>query len=153
DDFSRALRDAIARADADGTVEELHARADGFTSIEAWRGAQHGFEGWAPVIGEPASDEDERARRIAKIAEQIEERDAARRLVSERKAQALIDANSDRFTDGWTFLTSIAETQALWGEGGRVLWAPGEGLMIVGPQGVGKSTIVQQLVLARMGLL
>lgn len=33
-----------------------------------------------------------------------------------------------------------------------MLRAPGEGLMIVGPQGVGKSTIAQQLWLARMKL-
>ena len=34
DEFDRLLRDAIAAADADGTVDELRARAGGFTSVE-----------------------------------------------------------------------------------------------------------------------
>jgi hypothetical protein len=40
----------------------------------------------------------------------------------------------------------------IWGEGDRVLWAEGEGLMIYGPQGRGKSTLAQQIVNARAGL-
>ncbi|OLT44470.1 hypothetical protein BJF87_07700 [Gordonia sp. CNJ-863] len=60
--------------------------------------------------------------------------------------------NADRAMDGLAFLTEATDETPLWGEGDRVLWAPGEGLMICGPQGVGKSTIVQQLMLARLGL-
>jgi hypothetical protein len=41
---------------------------------------------------------------------------------------------------------------AVWGDGERVLWAEGEGLMITGHQGVGKTTVAQQLVLARLGI-
>ena len=41
---------------------------------------------------------------------------------------------------------------ALWGIGEPVLWAAGEPLMIVGHQGVGKTTIAQQLALHRLGL-
>jgi AAA domain len=40
----------------------------------------------------------------------------------------------------------------IWGEGDRILWAEGEGLMIYGPQGRGKSTLAQQIVNARAGL-
>lgn len=44
--------------------------------------------------------------------------------------------------------------QAVWGDpGGQVGWAEGEGLVLVGPQGVGKTTLAQQLALARCGLL
>ena len=40
----------------------------------------------------------------------------------------------------------------MWGDGERVLWPEGEGVMITGHQGVGKTTIGQQLVLHRVGL-
>ncbi|MCV7300879.1 AAA family ATPase [Mycobacterium barrassiae] len=40
---------------------------------------------------------------------------------------------------------------AIWGQGNEVLWAEGESLMIAGPQGVGKTTLVGQLVRALLG--
>jgi hypothetical protein len=58
-----------------------------------------------------------------------------------------------RHLDGATFVFSVPETvPALWGDGSSVAWAQGEALMIVGPDGVGKTTLGQQLVLARIGL-
>ncbi|WP_189299546.1 DnaB-like helicase N-terminal domain-containing protein [Streptomyces albospinus] len=57
-------------------------------------------------------------------------------------------------TDGWAFITDTsADTTPVWGEVGNAAWASGESLMLVGPPGVGKSTIAQQIVLARLGLL
>ncbi len=41
---------------------------------------------------------------------------------------------------------------AVWGDGEQVAWSEGEPLLIVGPQGVGKTTIAGQLVKARLGL-
>lgn len=41
---------------------------------------------------------------------------------------------------------------AVWGDGEDVLWAEGEGFMVAGHQGTGKSTLVQQLVLHRAGI-
>lgn len=41
---------------------------------------------------------------------------------------------------------------ALWGHNTQVLWAEGESLMIAGPQGVGKTTLVGQLVRALLGI-
>lgn len=41
---------------------------------------------------------------------------------------------------------------ALWGKGSDVLWAEGEALMIAGPQGVGKTTLLGQLVRGLLGL-
>ncbi len=54
---------------------------------------------------------------------------------------------------GGTFvLDQPREIPALWGSGDRVLWARGEALMVVGPAGVGKTTLAQQVVIARLGL-
>ncbi len=44
------------------------------------------------------------------------------------------------------------EVPALWGSGDRVLWARGEAVMVVGPAGVGKTTLAQQVVIARLGI-
>jgi replicative DNA helicase len=41
---------------------------------------------------------------------------------------------------------------AIWGDGEHVLQAEGESLLIAGPQGVGKTSVMQQLANARMGI-
>lgn len=59
-----------------------------------------------------------------------------------------------RIVDGATFVFSQPDViPAIWGLGDQVLWAKDEGLMIVGPQGVGKTTLAQQLILARIGVI
>ena len=58
-----------------------------------------------------------------------------------------------RAEDGATFiLDAEEEVPSLWGRDGEVLWAAGEPLQIVGPQGVGKTTLAQRLCLHRTGL-
>jgi replicative DNA helicase len=60
---------------------------------------------------------------------------------------------TSRAVDGATFiLHEPDQIPANWGRSDQVLWAEGEGLLLVGPDGVGKTTIAQQLVLARIGL-
>ena len=55
--------------------------------------------------------------------------------------------------DGAKFaLDEPKHVNALWGADSAVLWAEGEPLMIYGPDGVGKTTIAQQLVCARIGI-
>lgn len=51
-------------------------------------------------------------------------------------------------------LDAPVDVPAVWGVSGdgRVLWPEGEPLMIVGPDGAGKTTLMEQLVLARLGL-
>jgi AAA domain len=63
-------------------------------------------------------------------------------------------ATSDRSHSGAAFIFDLfgEEAPPIWGSSGRSLWAEGEGLMICGGQGVGKSTVAQQLVLARIGV-
>lgn len=57
--------------------------------------------------------------------------------------------------DGASFVFDQPETvPAIWGEGDQVAWSKGESLFICGPQGVGKTTIAQQIgVLGRLGLV
>lgn len=53
---------------------------------------------------------------------------------------------------GGSFVLDIPDVPAaVWGAGNEVLWADGEALMVVGPQGTGKSTLGQQLTLGRCG--
>jgi replicative DNA helicase len=63
------------------------------------------------------------------------------------------DDESRRLVAGGDFILDEPETVAtVWGDGERVLWPEGEGVMITGHQGVGKTTIGQQVVLHRVGL-
>jgi replicative DNA helicase len=60
---------------------------------------------------------------------------------------------SYRSTSGDNFILGPdEEIDCLWGHGETILWAAGEPLLICGPDGCGKTTIAQQLALARMGL-
>jgi replicative DNA helicase len=61
--------------------------------------------------------------------------------------------HAQHLIDGAAFVFDEPEqVPALWGSSEQPGWAAGEGLMIVGPQGVGKTTLMQQLTLARVGL-
>lgn len=58
-----------------------------------------------------------------------------------------------RFVAGGSFILDAPATPpAVWGDGDDVLWAAGEPLMLVGPAGVGKTTLTGQLVRARLGI-
>lgn len=58
------------------------------------------------------------------------------------------------FSSGGSFILDTSpEPEPLWGAGRAVLLADGEALIIVGGQGLGKSTIAQQLALGRCGFV
>lgn len=54
--------------------------------------------------------------------------------------------------DGGAFILDAPEhVPAVWGDGNEVLWSMGEPLLLCGPPGVGKSTLIQQVMRARIG--
>jgi replicative DNA helicase len=60
-------------------------------------------------------------------------------------------ASELRTSDGWSFVTAASDSVAAeWGYDNYIIWAKGEPLMIVGPDGVGKTSLGQQLLLARL---
>lgn len=62
-------------------------------------------------------------------------------------------AARSRLVDGGAFLfDEPAEIPTVWGSRELVMWAEGEGLMIAGQQGLGKTTLAQQLLLHRLGI-
>ncbi|WP_069464269.1 DnaB-like helicase N-terminal domain-containing protein [Actinacidiphila rubida] len=92
---------------------------------------------------EPGADPD--AIRSAAEAELRTERDRALASGGGRLSRYLVD--------GWRFVTETgADTDPLWGTREQTAWSSGESLMIVGPPGVGKTTLAHQVVLARLGL-
>ena len=71
----------------------------------------------------------------------------------ERAELELAQANlAARLLPGGSILDEPAMPPAVWGEGEDVLWAEGESLMIVGPDGTGKTTLAGCLVACRLGL-
>lgn len=55
-------------------------------------------------------------------------------------------------TGGSFALDAATEVASVWGEGDDVLWAAGEPTLIAGPTGIGKTTLEQHIILARVGL-
>lgn len=61
---------------------------------------------------------------------------------------------SGRLFDGIAFAEEASNAgPSIWGDGEQILWQTGEPLMLYGPQGVGKSTIAQRILLARAGAI
>lgn len=69
-------------------------------------------------------------------------------------APVIRDRPESRLVPGGAFVLDAPSTPpALWGHGQEVAWAAGEALMLVGPSGVGKSTVATQLVAGRLGIV
>lgn len=64
-----------------------------------------------------------------------------------------VGATSDRLERGGSWLLDTPEQcEPVWGVGDQVLWSKGEPLIIAGMQGVGKTTLAQEIALARCGV-
>ena len=103
-----------------------------------------------------------RDRRVRILSEALEDAtpERARELVD---AWAATDAITQgpaqapewaaRLAAGGSFVLDVPATPpAVWGDGDQVGWAEGESLLIAGPPGVGKTTLVVQLVAGRLGI-
>jgi replicative DNA helicase len=171
DDFhdptNRRIYEAILRLSARGdpadvltVAAELRRGGDG--SRLPWKqalaervaacGAAANASAYARLVAQCAQE-----RRLLRIARDVEAApDRATRLALARciGAEAADRPGVERrVVDGGAFLLDgPVDVPVLWGHGSDVAWAAGESLLIVGPPGVGKSTLVQQLVLARIGL-
>ena len=67
--------------------------------------------------------------------------------------QAELELRARRLVDGASFILDIPEVMpSVWGRDDQILWAAGQGLLICGPQGVGKTTLAQQLVCSLLGI-
>ncbi|MDT0453419.1 DnaB-like helicase N-terminal domain-containing protein [Streptomyces sp. DSM 40473] len=92
---------------------------------------------------EPGADPDE-----IRAAVETELRDEREKALASGQGRL-----SRYIVDGWKFVTETgADTEPLWGTREQTVWSSGESLMIVGPPGVGKTTLAHQVVLARLGL-
>lgn len=69
------------------------------------------------------------------------------------RGEGRTDKAAVRFREGGRFVLDVPDVApAVWGDGSDVIWAQGESLMICGPSGVGKTTLMVQLLRARLGL-
>jgi hypothetical protein len=57
-----------------------------------------------------------------------------------------------RLRKGGEFALDDVEVPPVWGRADEVAWPAGEPLLIVGPTGIGHTTLLQRLILARLGL-
>lgn len=167
DPLNRRIYEAILRVFARGDpVDALTVTAElrggGGDSPRPWKqavarrlaacGAASNAHAYARLVAERGQE-----RRLLRLARALD--DAPDRVTRLAMAQSIAAEAGERpgaerrCVDGGRFLLDgPADVPALWGEGSEVAWAAGESLLIVGPPGVGKSTLVQQLVLARIGL-
>lgn len=69
-------------------------------------------------------------------------------------AQKVQEAEESRylFTRGGSFILDAPDVpEAVWGAGQEVLWSAGEAMILAGAQGLGKTTLAQQLAIGRCG--
>lgn len=87
--------------------------------------------------------------RVQDKAMDIAVQELARQLVREARAPEI----AGRALRGGDFVLGVpVRPPAIWGAGERVLWAEGEGLVVAGPTGVGKTTLIQQVILGLIGV-
>ena len=65
-----------------------------------------------------------------------------------------VDTTAGRLKSGAKFvLDDRADLEAIWGSDDEVVWPSGEPLLVVGPTGVGKTTVILQVLAGRLGIV
>ncbi|MCD2264172.1 AAA family ATPase [Dietzia aurantiaca] len=105
----------------------------------------------AIAAGDDVTLDDGEAQKLQLELSTLRRRELAREMLARERAEEVMARAVSNAVTGLEFLFSAPEPDPVWGRGSEVLWAAGESLMIAGPPGVGKSTLAQQLVLARLG--
>lgn len=78
---------------------------------------------------------------------------AVRWPVSVREPEDPEQLTDRRLVDGICFaMEAVGDAPGIWGDGDAVLAASGEPTLIVGPDGVGKTTLLQRFAMARVGV-
>ena len=92
-------------------------------------------------------------------ADELDETRAALRAASivdeaePRSFEIMLELNAGRrLRSGSSLLDTPECVESLWGDGHQSIWAKGESFLLCGPDGVGKTTLVQQLVLMFAGI-
>lgn len=123
----------------------------------------HGLDDFEPLTlsqltdlknGSAEAEEADFEKRVAERAMDIRINELARqRVTSERIAERAANDKRVRVMAGDEFALDLPdELPVLWGSGTEALWVDGEATLLVGGDGVGKSTLAQQLTLARIGI-
>jgi replicative DNA helicase len=112
---------------------------------------------WTPAALDAADIAFEEAAAQARATHEELRRQRARKqaaaVLAAEELEAQRAGQHGRSVDGATFvLDAPSDVPVIWGSPTDVAWAAGEALMAVGPPGVGKSTLANQLVRARLGL-
>jgi hypothetical protein len=148
------------------TEKEANDRAVLLATLDNVERAQADAKGWQPrslseTLERQLGEDDEIKRRMRAVGEDPdalsfeERRKRVLTLPATESAKPASRSHEEqrRLVDGATFLKEQhGELQAIWGRADQVLWIPGEALFIAAPQGTGKTTLAQQLMLARLGL-
>src|SRR5665213_2057492 len=71
---------------------------------------------------------------------------------SARSFDVLLDLNQHRARPGGSILDVAEIVESLWGTGHQSIWPEHEPFALCGPDGVGKTTVAQQLALALAGI-
>lgn len=135
-----------------------------FPRAQALRKVQSAFEQnhsddedlarWAAEVGVEVEDA-EHQRELQKRLRYRRADEEAKQIVAAEKHARLLRPGAQRHAvpAGDAIWCQPAVIPARWGTGDQVLLSRGEGGMLSGPQGAGKSTIAQQLVLHMIGVL
>jgi hypothetical protein len=76
----------------------------------------------------------------------------AGKLVKEFEAEQLLAKSGVQAFNGVAFLEDTQPGEPVWGSRKTVAWSKNQGFMVFGSDGTGKSTLLQQIVLARLGI-